>query len=127
MAEKKKILVVDDEPEMVRALMIRLQTDGYNVITAFDALQGFSMALKEKPHLIILDVRMPAGGGVSVAEKLKRSNLTHTIPVIILTGTLGREVEARAKELDIRFCIKKPYDAEELLNAVKIELDPSAP
>lgn len=119
MTEKKKILIVEDERDIVKALMIRLQDRGYSVITAFDALQGFSVALKEKPDLIILDIRMPAGSGFSVAEKLKRSTLTWTIPIIILTGSSEKDSEAKAKELGIQFYIKKPYDPEELLSAVK--------
>ncbi len=123
MTGKRKILIVDDERDIVKALMIRLQDHGYYVITAFDALQGFSVALKEKPDLIILDIRMPAGGGFSVAEKLKRSTLTWTIPIIILTGSSEKDAEARAKDLGIHFYIKKPYDSEELLDAVRQALE----
>lgn len=118
MTEKKKILIIEDERDIVKVLTIRLQGRGYYVIAAFDALQGFSVALKEKPDLIILDIRMPAGGGLSVAEKLKRSTLTWTIPIIILTGSSEKDIEAKAKKLGVQFYIKKPYDPEELLDAV---------
>ncbi|MGD0916255.1 MAG: response regulator [Thermodesulfobacteriota bacterium] len=123
MGQKKRILVVDDERDIVKVLMIRLQSSGYEVITAFDGAQGVFMAHKEKPDLIILDIRMPAGDGFSVAERLKRSSPTWTIPVIFLTGSPEKDAEERAMELGARFYIKKPYDPEELLDAVKRALE----
>ena len=87
MGQRKKILVVDDERDIVKALMIRLQGAGYDVVTAFDGAQGVFMAHKEKPDLIILDIRMPSGNGFSVAQRLKHSTHTFTIPVIFLTGS----------------------------------------
>jgi DNA-binding response OmpR family regulator len=127
MGEKKKILIVDDERDIVKVLMIRLQANGYEVVTAFDGAQGVFMAHKEKPDLIILDIRMPAGDGFSVAERLKSSTYTFTIPVIFLTGSPETSAEEKAMELGARFYIKKPYDPEELLDAVKraIETVPS--
>jgi DNA-binding response OmpR family regulator len=123
MGQKKKILIVDDERDIVKALMIRLQGAGYEVVTAFDGAQGVFMAHKEKPDLIILDIRMPAGNGFSVAQRLKRSMHTFTIPVIFLTGSPERNAEEKARALGARFYIKKPYDPEELLDAVKRALE----
>jgi DNA-binding response OmpR family regulator len=119
MDQKKKILIVDDERDIVKALMIRLQANGYEVVTAFDGAQGVFMAHKEKPDLIILDIRMPAGDGFSVAERLKSSMQTFSIPIVFLTGSPERNAEGKAMELGARFYIKKPYDPEELLDAVK--------
>jgi DNA-binding response OmpR family regulator len=124
MGRKKKILIVDDERDIVKALKIRLQHNGYNVVVAFDGAQGIFMAHKEKPSLIILDIRMPAGDGFSVAEKLKQSNQTERIPIIFLTGSPERNAEERAMELGARFYIKKPYDPEELLDAVRRAMEP---
>jgi DNA-binding response OmpR family regulator len=127
MGEKKKILIVDDERDIVKALTIRLQANGYEVVTAFDGAQGVFMAHKETPDLIILDIRMPAGDGFSVAERLRSSMNTLSIPVIFLTGSPERDAEGKAMELGARFYIRKPYDPEELLDAVKraIETVPS--
>jgi DNA-binding response OmpR family regulator len=83
--DKKKILIVDDERDIVKALMIRLKNSGYDVVSAFNGVEGVSMAYGEKPDLIILDIRMPAGSGLSVAEQLKRSTHTRAIPIIFLT------------------------------------------
>jgi DNA-binding response OmpR family regulator len=123
MGQKKKILIVEDERDIVRALMIRLQGAGYEVVTAFDGAQGVFMAHKEKPDLIILDIRMPAGNGFSVAQRLKRSMHTFTIPVIFLTGSPEKNAEEKAMALGARFYIKKPYDPEELLDAIKRALE----
>lgn len=119
MGQRKKILVVDDERDIVKALMIRLKAAGCDVVSAFDGAQGIFMAHKEKPDLIIRDIRMPAGDGFSVADKLKRSMHTFTIPIIFLTGSPETDAQERAMGLGARFYIKKPYDPEELLDAVK--------
>jgi len=123
MGQKKKILIVDDERDIVKGLMIRLQGAGYEVVTAFDGAQGVFMAHKEKPDLIILDIRMPAGDGFSVAQRLKRSIHTFTIPVIFLTGSPEKNAEEKAMALGARFYVKKPYDPEELLDAIKRALE----
>jgi DNA-binding response OmpR family regulator len=123
MGQKKKILVVDDERDIVKALMIRLQGAGYDVVSAFDGAQGVFMAHKEKPDLIILDIRMPAGDGFGVAQRLKHSMHTFTIPIIFLTGSPERNAEEKASALGARFYIKKPYDPEELLDAIKRALE----
>ena len=123
MGQKKKILIVDDERDIVKGLMIRLQGAGYEVVTAFDGAQGVFMAHKEKPDLIILDIRMPAGDGFSVAQRLKRSIHTFTIPVIFLTGSPDKNAEEKAMALGARFYVKKPYDPEELLDAIKRALE----
>lgn len=127
MAQKKKILIVDDERDIVKALTIRLRSCGYDTVVAFDGAQGVFTAHKEKPNLIILDIRMPAGDGFSVAEKLKQSRRTHRIPIIFLTGSPEIHAEERAMKIGARFYIKKPYDPEELLDAVKraMETKPS--
>ncbi len=129
MGEKKKILIVDDERDIVKALMIRLQGAGYEVVTAFDGAQGVFMAHKEKPDLILLDIRMPAGDGFSVAQRLKRSIHTFTIPVIFLTGSPEETAEEKAMALGARFYVKKPYDPEELLDAIRraLEEEPELP
>ena len=123
MGQKKKILIVDDERDIVKGLMIRLQGAGYDVTTAFDGAQGVFMAHKEKPDLIILDIRMPAGDGFSVAARLKHSMYTFTIPVIFMTGSPEKNAEDKAMALGARFYIKKPYDPEELLDAIKRALE----
>src|SRR4030042_6735678 len=123
MGNKKKILIVDDERDIIQALTIRLKRAGYDVIAAFDGAQGVFMAHKETPDIILLDIRMPARNGFNVVERLTRSTQTGTIPVIFLTGSPEKNAEERALELGARFYIKKPYDPEELLDAIKRALE----
>jgi DNA-binding response OmpR family regulator len=123
MGEKKRILIVDDERDIVKALTIRLQRAGYEVVIAFDGAQGIFMAHKENPDLIILDIRMPAGNGFSVAEKLKEDANTGAVPVIFLTGSPEKNSEEKAMALGARFYVKKPYDPEELLDAIRRALE----
>ncbi|OGP66347.1 MAG: hypothetical protein A2170_06935 [Deltaproteobacteria bacterium RBG_13_53_10] len=121
--KRKKVLIVDDERDIVKAVTIRMQSRGYDVVTAYDGAQALFMAHKEMPDVIILDIRMPAGDGFSVAEKLKQVDRTRQMPIIFLTGSPEKNAEARALELGARFYIKKPYDPEELLDAVRRALE----
>jgi two-component system alkaline phosphatase synthesis response regulator PhoP len=125
MAEKKKILIVEDEPALVKALKIHLQDSGYDVITAFDAVQGISQVHKQKPDLIILDIGMPAGGGFIVAQKLKHSANAwlKSIPIIFVTGSPDERHEKMAIRLGARFYFRKPTSHEEFLDAVRSLLE----
>src|SRR4030065_16535 len=89
--DKKRILIIDDEPDFVRVVQIRLEAAGYEVLVAFDGMQGVSFAHKEKPDLVILDIMMPAMHGHRVCEALKKSSKTWTIPIIYLNATGGQE------------------------------------
>ena len=118
---KKKILVVDDEEDVARALKIRLKANGYHVVLASDSVQAFSMANKEKPNLIILDIMIPGGGGFVVAERLKQSTATHDIPIIFLTGISGGE--ERAYKVGASGYLMKPYHPEKLLETIHNALE----
>ena len=115
----KKILVADDEPEIVKALHIRLKEAGYEVVVAFDVLQAIYQAHKEKPDLIILDIRMPAGDGIGVYERLRLSSETITIPVIFITAYANDEIIKKVLELGAEGFIAKPFNIDKLLNKVK--------
>ncbi len=118
---KKKILVVDDEEDVAKVLKVRLKATGYHVVLAFDSVQAFTMANKERPDLIILDIMIPGGGGFVVAERLKQSTATHHIPIIILTGISGGE--ERAYKVGASGYVMKPYHPEKLLETINNALD----
>src|SRR4030042_3009425 len=115
----KKILVADDEPEIGKALHIRLKEAGYDVIVAFDVLQAIYQAHKERPDLIILDIRMPAGDGIGVYEKLKISSDTSMIPVIFITAYANDAIIRKVLEMGAEGFIAKPFDIDKLLIKVK--------
>ncbi len=123
---KKKILVIDDMPNIVTMVKARLEASGYEVIAALDGQQGLNCAYSEKPDLIILDIVMPAGGGYSVYARLKMSPKTRSVPIIFLTAKDRPEDVARAYNLGAQYFVKKPYKSEMLLETVKKALESSA-
>jgi len=95
--DEKKILIVDDERDFVRILSANLKARGYNTVTASDAVGAITVAQKERPDLIILDVNMPGGDGLTVLKRLGASDHTSLIPVIVVTGlTPAAKVEMLA-------------------------------
>jgi len=115
---KGKILVVDDQPEIVKSLSMRLTANGYEVVTAMDGFQATNVALKEQPDVIVLDIGMPAGSGHVVAKRLRDSNKTCAIPIIYLTARTDEKDYQQAVELGVAKYITKPFDPEELLVAI---------
>jgi DNA-binding response OmpR family regulator len=116
---KGKVLVVDDEPDIVRTISMRLKANGYEVITALDGAQATAIALREEPDLVILDIGMPAGNGHVVAERLKASSKTCSIPIIFLTARTAQSDFKKASDLGVARYITKPFDPQELLLCVK--------
>jgi DNA-binding response OmpR family regulator len=116
--DKGKILVVDDEPEIVKTVSLRLKANGYTVVTACDGMQATSVALKESPDLIILDIGMPAGDGHLVAKRLRES-APRSIPIIFLTAHTSKRDYEMAFDEGIAKYITKPFRPEELLAAVE--------
>ncbi len=122
--ERKKILIVDDEQNILKALSLRFKAAGYDVVVAMDALQAVMMTHRHNPDLMILDIRMPGGGGLSVLEKLKSSIKTRNIPVIVASAFDDDETRLKAKELGAVKFFRKPFDTEDLIKAVEEELNP---
>jgi DNA-binding response OmpR family regulator len=119
----KRILVVDDEPDLVRALGLRLSSRGYEVLTAFDGVQAMSRIQKERPDLVLLDIHLPAGNGYRVCERMRESAGVKETPVIALTADPSAEAEKRCHELGCADFFRKPYDPRQLMEAVTRALD----
>lgn len=116
---KKKILIVDDEKGLVLSLSTLLKSQGYSVIAANDSLYGISVAHQEKPDLVILDVGLPAGGGLYVLKSLKGSIKTNDIPVLMLTGSQELALETKANNEGAAAFIRKPFEPAVLLSTIK--------
>jgi len=116
---KKKILIVDDEPGIVRLLSMRLEAHGYETFGANDSYQGLKIAKDIKPDLIILDLQMPAGGGVHLFENLKASIYLETIPIIFMTGFVDKEVKQLVMKMGADGFFTKPFNSVELLQKIK--------
>ena len=113
---KKKILVIDDDPKIVQGLQIRLTSAGYEVFPAGDGVYGLSLVMERKPDLVILDIMMPAGGGFSVAHRLREQ--ASEVPVIFITASKQQGLREMADNLGAVGFIEKPYEHEELQAAV---------
>ena len=120
---KGRILVVDDEPDIVRGLTLRLSSEGYQVSSAMDGLGATKKAIEEQPELIIMDIGMPAGNGHVVVERLRNIGETCHIPIIYLTARTGEEDYRQAREGGVCKYITKPFDTEILLAAVEDQMD----
>jgi DNA-binding response OmpR family regulator len=119
----KKILIVEDENELVFGLTTLLKSLGYLVIAANDSLFGVALAHKEKPDLIILDLGLPAGGGFYVLENLKKSTSTFDIPILILTAQQQMGLEEKVKQMGAAAFFNKPFDPKLLQTKIKEILD----
>src|SRR2546427_11785562 len=97
MATAPKILVIDDDKTFTAMMAALLRTAGYSPVVAFDAMQGFMFAQRESPELVLLDLSMPAGGGMQLLDKLPHSHKKQNVPLIIVTGTGGPKVDAETK------------------------------
>lgn len=120
---KGRILVVDDEPDIVRGLTLRLSSEGYQVSGAMDGLGATKKAIEEQPELIIMDIGMPAGNGHVVVERLRNIGETCHIPIIYLTARTGEEDYRQAREGGVCKYITKPFDTEILLAAVEDQME----
>ncbi len=116
---KKKILIIDDDVNIIELTKVLLESHNYKVSVARDAIEGMKKAKKVKPHLIILDIMMPNINGINTCKSLKEDKKTKDIPVIILT--VKWMAEDQRKGLDAGACcyITKPFETEELLAKVE--------
>lgn len=114
-----KILIIEDEYDLVKILKKRLTGKGFEAVVSVDAYQGVEAAHKEKPDLIVLDLMMPAGGGQAVLQSLKVSKDTMFIPVVVLTGAKNKELKNEIMAQGVEAYLEKPYEPEELIATIK--------
>jgi two-component system response regulator ArlR len=117
----KKILIVEDDENIAKALSIRLKNAGYEVTVAPDALAAVETAVKKAPDLVLLDISLPAGSGFSVAERIQSLIPTAT-PLIFLTASKKPGLREKAKELGAAAFFQKPYEWDDLLGAIQLAL-----
>jgi two-component system, NtrC family, response regulator GlrR len=110
------IMVVDDDPKIVKALTLRLNSAGYRTVTSFNGITALILAQINKPDLIITDMWMPAGTGLSLAYRMKA--LMPGVPLIFLTASKQPGLEDKARELGAVGYLEKPYEPAVLLEMV---------
>ncbi len=113
-----RILIVDDYPNLVRVLTMRLQSEGYEVLSSADGLDGLFKARTESPDLILLDVLLPKMDGFKICRLLKSDEKRRHIPIIMLTSR-ARDIDRHTgMEMGADAYMHKPYDPPELLDKI---------
>jgi two-component system alkaline phosphatase synthesis response regulator PhoP/two-component system response regulator VicR len=115
----RKILVVDDEPHIVRLVEVNLQRAGYDVIKAMDGVEALEQVKAEKPDMVVLDVMMPRMDGFTVLKHLKADPETQEIPVIMLTAKAQDADIFKGWQSGVDSYLTKPFNPMELLTFVK--------
>lgn len=124
MAEKKKILLIDDDPDFVEAVKVIVESGGYAVRVAYDGQEGLEAVAEEKPDLIVLDVMMPVMNGHETCARLKADSETAKIPIILLTAVADRVTTSTYSHRDMleseaEDYLPKPVEPVELLELIK--------
>jgi len=114
-----RILIVDDEPDLVETLQARLEQENYQCLTANDGYNGLELARKERPDLIILDIMLPAMDGYKIARLLKFQKELKHIPIIMLTAKDRPEDRLLGEQTGADLYMTKPFSLEELVGTVK--------
>jgi DNA-binding response OmpR family regulator len=115
----KKILIVDDDPDVRQAMNIRLKANSYDTCFASDALNSLSEARKQQPDLIILDLGLPGGDGYVVIERLKRHPALSVIPIIVVSARDARANHDRVIAAGAQVYLQKPVNNAELLAIIR--------
>ena len=125
--EQPKILIIDDDPNLRRALKIRLQANHYDTVQASDGYAAMAVAQRENPNLIILDLGLPAGDGFVVLKRLQDSDALSSIPVIVLTARDPQSNQEKALQAGATAFFQKPADNSELLAVIRATLRVASP
>jgi DNA-binding response OmpR family regulator len=116
--DSKRILLVDDDAEIIESLRLALESNGFQVLVARDGNQGLALTEREDPDLVILDMMMPKRSGFLVLEKLRRTRETSP-RVIMITANEGSRHKAYAEMLGVDDYIRKPFPMDRLISSVK--------
>jgi FixJ family two-component response regulator len=123
---KPTVLIVDDDQVVSQQLVSLLRAAGYPAKSTLDPVQGFMVAQRERPGLILLDINLPAGGGLRMLERLLKTTTTQLIPVVVITASEDPALEGQARAKGAGGFIRKPVDSETLLAAIGAALKPLA-
>ncbi len=116
---KKRILVVDDEVDLVETVRFSLELEGYDVLVAYNGEEALNQARKENPDLILLDLMLPKLDGYKVCRLLKFDERYKHIPVLMLTAKTQEKDKATGMETGANEYITKPFEMDELMKKVK--------
>ena len=115
----KKILVVDDEPDILKPYLFRLKKYGYEALSASDGEEALELARQKNPDLILLDVKLPVLNGYEVCKRLKADEKLRKVPVIFLTADASVKIVEETKKLEAEGYLLKPFEANQLLEKIR--------
>lgn len=122
-----RVLVADDDPVMSQLLCEIVKQRGWRPVPAFDAMQAGMFALREpRPHVILLDINMPGGTGITALKRLKSGLKTKHIPIIVVTGANDPNLPEIVRELGAARYVTKPVDPDTLVATIEHVLTPPA-
>lgn len=113
-----KILVVDDEPDILKTVKISLEMEGFKVLKAKDGMTALKKTKKEKPALIVLDIMLPKMDGYKLCKMIKFDKKYKDIPIIILTARAQEKDKKLAKKSGAEVFLTKPFESEELIKNI---------
>jgi DNA-binding response OmpR family regulator len=114
-----RLLIIDDSPDFQLLIKTFLQDTNFSCISARDAFQATGIAVREKPHVILLDIGLPGGDGLMLLERLRLNAHTKTIPIIIATGKPTPSLEAKVRAKGANAYLQKPIDKHKLLETLE--------
>ena len=123
---KPTVLIVDDDQVVSQQLVSLLRAAGYPSLSTLDPVQGFMVAQRERPGLILLDINLPAGGGLRLLERLIKTTTTQLIPIVVITGNEDQTLEGQVRAKGAAGFVRKPIDSATLLAAIEAALKPFA-
>ena len=127
MAEKPRILLVDDEPSIVKMVGKRLEIEGFEVLVAMDGRAGLMKAQADRPDLIVLDLMLPQLNGYEVCTMLKQDARYQKIPIVLFTAKTQMKDEQLGKECGADAFVRKPFRAQELITQIRALLAQAPP
>jgi len=121
----KKILIADDEPDVVKILGMRLRANGFQIITAHDGAMAIALAQREKPDLIVLDIKMSGKNGYTVFQDLRESVSARSIPIVFFSALPSEQAQEKATQLGADGFVSKSADPDEILTKITEILEQS--
>jgi CheY-like chemotaxis protein len=116
---RKKILIIEDHPDMRELLALALRYKGYERLEAKDGYEGIAMALAEHPDLVLMDLILPGLNGLDTAKRIKANPETAQIPIVAYTACYGRDMMAKALEAGMTEYLLKPVPMEVLVEVIE--------
>ena len=124
-AKKRRVLLVDDEPSIVKMVAKRLEVAGYEVLTAMDGEAGLEAAKTQSPDLVILDLMLPKLNGFEVCSLLKKDPRSQGIPVIMLSARVHEKDEKTGLECGADVYMRKPFQSQEFVEQIRALVESS--